>query len=265
MRLSLYTSVRNVLRMDFPLREMLLHHLPLADEIVINEGYSDDGTFELVSNLDPKIKVFRHHWDDTPSPAWWAKFSDDAMSHCTGDWCLKLDCDEFIPEWEFDRLRAQVAEAQQDILPVTFVNFYGNYKVYHAFPGKIRWITHKWILHRNRPGVHYVGDGSSAQIGDEPWPEVRSDALTLHHFGAVRSADQMRKKWREDGLRKQYRRSRWIPQFIYRLRPHDWFDADFIDYLRTYEGPFIQPVRDKPSRFIKDDLRLYRHLKQLGR
>lgn len=194
MRLSLYTSVRNVVRMDFPVREMLQHHLPLADEIIVNEGHSDDGTLELVSSIDPKIKVFRHAWDDTPSPAWWARFSDDARRHCTGDWCLKLDCDEFIPEWEFARLHEQIRTASEDILPVKFTNFYGNYRVYHAAPEKIRWITHKWILHRNRPDVHYVGDGSSAQIGEQPWPAVRSDALTLHHFGAVRDAAQMRKK-----------------------------------------------------------------------
>lgn len=193
MRLSLYTSVRNVVRMDFPVREMLQHHLPLADEIIVNEGHSDDGTLELVSSIDPKIKVFRHAWDDTPSPAWWARFSDDARRHCTGDWCLKLDCDEFIPEWEFARLHEQIRTASEDILPVKFTNFYGNYRVYHAAPEKIRWITHKWILHRNRPDVHYVGDGSSAQIGEQPWPAVRSDALTLHHFGAVRDAAQMRK------------------------------------------------------------------------
>ena len=265
MRLSLYTSVRNVVRMDFPVREMLEHHLPLADEIIVNEGHSDDGTLELVSSIDPKIKVFRHAWDDTPSPAWWARFSDDARRHCTGDWCLKLDCDEFIPEWEFARLHEQIRTASEDILPVKFTNFYGNYRVYHAAPEKIRWITHKWILHRNRPDVHYVGDGSSAQIGEQPWPAVRSDALMLHHFGAVRDAAQMRKKWREDGLRKQNRRGTWIPQFIYNLRPHDWFDADFIDDLATYEGPFIGPVREAPDRFTKDNLRLFHHLKQLGR
>ena len=59
MRISVYTAMRNCIENDYPFIEMLRHHLPLADEIVINEGYSTDGTFEAISNLDPKIKIFR--------------------------------------------------------------------------------------------------------------------------------------------------------------------------------------------------------------
>ena len=39
MKLSLYTFVRNGLRYDFHVVEMLKHHLPLVDELIVNEGY----------------------------------------------------------------------------------------------------------------------------------------------------------------------------------------------------------------------------------
>lgn len=100
--LSLYTYVRNALSLDFHLLPMLRHHLPLVDEVVILEGYSTDGTYEALMELEwPKVKVVREHWDDVePGPGWWGTLSDRARVHCTGDWCLKLDADEFIPEWE---------------------------------------------------------------------------------------------------------------------------------------------------------------------
>src|SRR6187455_2795996 len=98
MKLSLYTAVRDCVRNDYPFEEMLRHHLPLADEIVVNEGYSDDGTYEAIKDLDPKLKVFRRKWDNVaPGPTWWGELSDQAREQCTGDWCIKLDTDEFIP------------------------------------------------------------------------------------------------------------------------------------------------------------------------
>ena len=58
MKISIYTYLRNGIALDYHAVQMLKHHLPLADEIVINEGYSDDGTYEAIRNLDPKIKIF---------------------------------------------------------------------------------------------------------------------------------------------------------------------------------------------------------------
>ena len=102
MRLSLYTFVKNGIHFDFHVVEMLKHHLPLADEIVINEGHSTDDTFERVSAIDPKIRVFRSEWGEPGNFEWFTRFKNAAREKCTGDWCVYLDCDEFIPEWEFE-------------------------------------------------------------------------------------------------------------------------------------------------------------------
>ena len=59
MLLSVYTYVKNGLHYDFHVVEMLKHHLPLADEIVVNEGYSTDGTYEAIASLDSKIRITR--------------------------------------------------------------------------------------------------------------------------------------------------------------------------------------------------------------
>src|SRR5215831_20472066 len=185
MKLSVYTYVKNGLFLDFHVVAMLKHHLALADEIVVNEGFSDDGTYEAIRDIDPKIKVYRSRWDDVPpGRSWWGCLSDDARQRCTGDWCVKLDTDEFIPEWEFDRIRKLLTSAQKDLFPLRFKNFYANYKVLlHAEPGLWKWPEWKIAVHRNLPTVHAVGDGSSVRINEEPWDEVPSDAVEVHHFG----------------------------------------------------------------------------------
>jgi hypothetical protein len=264
MKLSIYTYLRNGLFLDFHAVQMLKQHLPLADEIIVNEGFSDDGTYEAIKDLDPKIHIFRRSWDDVkPGPTWWGALSDEARVRCTGDWCIKLDGDEFIPEWEFDRIRRLLRTTSKNLLPLKFRNFYGNYKVLHARPERIRWPAWKIAIHRNLPEVHAVGDGSSVMVGSEPWSDVNEDATELHHFGAVRNTARLRQKWRNDGAMKAEKpHFDKIPSFVYGLMPHDWLDRDLIDDLEIYEGPFVKAVVDDPQEFVRDDLKLYQWLKK---
>ena len=134
MKLSIYTCVKDVLYWDLHAGAMLKHHLPLVDEIVVNEGYSKDGTFEATAHLDPKIKVFRRHWPKPSGMDWYKSFKDPSRQECTGDWCLHLDCDEFIPEWQFESMRRRLEQTRDDLLAIDVVNFYSNYKVFHANP-----------------------------------------------------------------------------------------------------------------------------------
>ena len=127
MRISLYTGVKDGLFYDFHVEAMLRHHLPLADQIVVNEGFSTDGTFEAISRIDSKIQIHRFEWDRSDPNAWHRQFKNQARQLCTGDWCILLDCDEFIPEWEFARLRSFLETTDKPIVPVRFVHFYGNY------------------------------------------------------------------------------------------------------------------------------------------
>ncbi len=144
MKISLYTAIRDCIRQDYPALEMLHHHLPLANhQIIVNEGYSTDGTFETTKDLDPKIKVFRTHWEKPTRLDWWIHFKDQSRQRCTGDWCIHVDGDEFIPEWEFEDIRRHLADTQDLLIPVKFYNFNGNYRVYHPDPGSVRWVTKK--------------------------------------------------------------------------------------------------------------------------
>jgi hypothetical protein len=263
MKISIYTYLRNGLFLDYHAVQMLKQHLPLADEIVINEGYSDDGTYEAIEKLDQKIKIHRQRWDNVaPGPTWWGELSDAARRLCTGDWCIKLDCDEFIPEWEFDRLRRMLERTDRSLLPIRFKNFYANYKVFHTRPERARWIQCKWAIHRNLPDVHAVGDGSSVRIGDSPWGDEPADSIELHHFGAVRHAARLRQKWRNDGAMKSEKpHFDRLPNFLYNMMPHEWLDNDYLDDLQIYEGPYAQAVAADPDEFTRDGMRVYEWLK----
>jgi glycosyltransferase involved in cell wall biosynthesis len=265
MKLSLYTFVKDGLFYDFHVVAMLRHHLALADELIVNEGFSDDGTFEAISQIDSRIQVHRFHWDRSDPNAWHRAFKNQARKLCTGDWCVLLDCDEFIPEWEFPRLRSFLESTDKLIVPLRFVHFYGNYRVYLAGRRAITPVFGQRI-HRNLEEIEVWGDGANVRLrGNTAEPMLaEADAFEVHHFGNVRRAARLRQKWRTQALQHDARNPRWdkVPAVLFDMFPHRWEDQDFLQLLDVYEGPYLQAVRDDPAEFTRDDMWLYEYLKR---
>jgi len=258
MRLSIYTFVKDGLYYDFHVAAMLKHHLPLADEIIVNEGYSTDGTYEAIKDLDPKIKVHRFEWDRSDPLHWHQKFKNQARKLCSGDWCILLDCDEFIPEWEFARLRDFLTKTDKVIIPVRFIHFYGNYRVFIGRPGKIT-PTLGMRIHRNLETIEVWGDGANVRLGRKFDPPTPADeSFECHHFGCVRKPSRLRQKWRTQAKQHNEKNPKWdwMPSFLFDLFPYSWEDQDSLDSLAIYDGPHIQAVRDNPDEFVRDRFKL---------
>ena len=172
-----------------------------------------------------------------------------------------MDCDEFIPEWEFDRLRGHLERTQHHVLSAEYKHFYGNYRVVYDNPSRPFPPKRKRIIHRNRDDVEIYGDGSDVRIpslgasADEP-----HTTFECHHFGEVRRASRLRHKWHVQARRDIRNRWSWVPGFVFDLRPHRWLDQDFVEHLKPYDGPYVRAVRENPTEFVRDDLVLYRHL-----
>ena len=264
MKLSIYTFVRNGIYFDYHFKEMLKHHLPLADEIIVNEGYSFDGSYEAITNIDSKIKVFRSHWEKVKDLSWYLSFKEEARSKCTGDWCILLDCDEFIPEWEFEGLRRYLEETDASVIPVQAINFFGNYKVYHAHPEKINWPSISKRIHRNLKEVKIVHDGCNVELEGDKYNAGNLEAkFTYHHFGCVRNPARLRQKWREiQWIHHIGKKPRFhLPGFLYDFLPFNWKDPAFIPDLQIYNGPYIKAVRENTDEFVRDNFILYDYLK----
>jgi glycosyltransferase involved in cell wall biosynthesis len=265
MKLSIYTFVRNGLYFDYHVVDMLKHHLPLADEIMVNEGYSTDGTYERIEGLDPKIKVHRRHWDRSDPKTMRSKYVAETRKLCTGDWCILLDADEFIPEWEFDRLRAYLATATRPIIRLKYTHFYANYRVCQDTSNRVMPPTYNSRIHKNRDDIEVWGDASTVRLRSQDQEAVDPDVVfDVYHFGEVRHPARLREKWHDQYLRNMRNRLKWIPAFAFSLLPHDWLDKDLLPRLRIYEGPLMQCVRMNPDEFVRDGFKVYEYLKRAG-
>ena len=65
MKVAGFTFIRNAVRFDFPVVEAISSVLPLCDCFYVGVGRSDDGTLELIRQIDPvKIRVIETIWDE---------------------------------------------------------------------------------------------------------------------------------------------------------------------------------------------------------
>jgi glycosyltransferase involved in cell wall biosynthesis len=258
MKLSVYTFVKDGLYYDFHVVHMLKHHLDLADEIVVNEGYSTDGTFEAIRDLSPKIRIIRNRWDRSDPKTWYIKFKNAARAECSGDWCVLLDADEFIPEWEFAPMRQYLPQTPHDIVSLRYINFFGNYRVYHANPARRNLCITKATIHRNRRDIVVWGDGANVRSEEGTAVLDRQRTFECHHFGAVCRPARLRQRWRTQYRMYHDERPHWsrLPGFVFDLLPYGWADDDMLRDLAIYEGPFIRPVREDPGEFVRDGLKL---------
>lgn len=268
MKISIYTFVKDGIKFDFHIVDMLRHHLDFADEIIVNEGFSRDKTYDKIKNIDPKIKIFRNKWDRSNPTSWYKNFKNQARELCTGDWCILLDCDEFIPEWDFEKIRSKLLHTDKLIFGMRYLNFYGNYKVVNLQPQKNNWPAIKHTIHKNINNIEIWGDGSNVRLKDSE-DDITQQCyygqpfVDVHHFGFVRKAARLREKWRIQKNRNSNNAwANFIPSFFFDLLPHKWTDIQFINDLDTFEGPFINAVLKNPKEFIRDNMELYDFLKQ---
>ena len=267
MKLTIYTAIKNGIVNDLHPVAMLKHHLPLADEIVVNEGYSTDNTYDLISAISPKIKIIRTEWKTPSGIDWCNDFKTDAKNAASGDWCIHLDSDEFIPEWEFSEIRDFLEKSTSVMHSIRFINFYGNYQIYHANPQVVSWPARKMIIHRNIPEIEFWGDGSNVKIrgSDFSW-DTDEPRFTVHHMGMIRDPAVLRKKWWIQGRAISGKKVGWVPpDYVFKIFPHDWRDPQFFKDLRVFNGPYIKCVRDDPAEFIRDRGKLVNYVNSVNR
>lgn len=111
MRVSGATILNDAVRLGYPFRESLASLLPLVDELVVNVGPGDDGTWEAVAAMrDERIKPFRSAWDLSPrGGAALSEESNRALARCGGDWVIYLQADEVLHEDDAPALREALA------------------------------------------------------------------------------------------------------------------------------------------------------------
>src|SRR5690606_36961781 len=150
-----------------PVKESILSALPLVDEFIVAVGDNapDDGTLQEIESIgSDKIKIVHTVWDvaNYPKGTVFARQTDIAKEHCTGDWLLYIQADEALHEAGHAEIRPAfekyLHKPEVDGFIFRFKHFWGDFDHYHYthnwYPWEIRAI-------RNLPQIHSWRDAQS--------------------------------------------------------------------------------------------------------
>ena len=88
----------------------------LADEMIIVDTGSSDGTIDIAKSFGAKIHHFK--WRDD-----FAAARNESLKHCTGDWALILDADEAIDQLDHEKIKNACMRPFADAYELTNRNY----------------------------------------------------------------------------------------------------------------------------------------------
>lgn len=191
--ISVCFIIKNGIRQGYPFWESLQSCLPFANEIVISEGGSDDGTAECIAKFiskygtsnGPEFRVFRDNWNEKPSQygeviAW---ISEKNFRRCAYEWVYYLQADEVIHEGNVEFIKSVANGTAGNFNSVSF-EFCHFIHSWEPLPKKIAYDQAIRMV-RNRHDIKFLGDAWNFQGSIEPVCRPDKIPCKLYHLGWV--------------------------------------------------------------------------------
>jgi glycosyltransferase involved in cell wall biosynthesis len=200
MKLSIAYIIENEENEFF--RMSLKSVLPIADEIVIIDGGSIDGTFKLLDEFkDERIKVIHKPYLHNDKGANGLQ-REEYLKWVTGDWVLVLDGDEILSDNGF-LLKEVYANNKEgiDVYSVQMVHFIGNLSKRDATFGGTPQLSPNYKHHvprrffRRTPNLSYPHVEHPTLEGF-PGKESNIDDVIIYHMGYLKGLDDIIAKYK---------------------------------------------------------------------
>ncbi len=151
--ISGFMIVKDVLGQGYPFVEAIASALPICDEFLISDGYSTDGTYEVVeriSSLNPKVKVYRYQWPDKKDLTVLADVTNELRSKCRFQYIFSVQANEVIHEQSAPFIKALPSMLPSvDTFSFPYIQLLSKYKFTEEF--RLR-------FSKNLPGIVALWD-----------------------------------------------------------------------------------------------------------
>lgn len=151
--ISGFMIAKNLLKQGYPFVEAIASALPICDEFLISDGYSTDGTYEMLQKmaaLNKKIKISRYNWLKTKSLNVLTDATNEVRKMCNFEYIFYVQANEIVPETDVASIKSLpeiLPQAHTFCLP--YLHLMGNQKWAEQF--RLR-------FSKNEPGIVAVGD-----------------------------------------------------------------------------------------------------------
>lgn len=154
-KVSGYTTTRNCIEQKYPWKQCISSMLGFADEVVVVDGGSEDGTWESLqewSEKEEKLKVYQvtRDWSEERHAVYDGLQKAEARSRCTADFLWQMDCDEIVHEDDYEKIIGLCKNfpTEVDLVSLPVVEYWGSTE-------KVRMDINpwKWRLSRNMPHI----------------------------------------------------------------------------------------------------------------
>lgn len=205
MKVSLFTFIRNGIKLGYPFVESIKSALPLADEYIIALGPSDPdercATQNAIESIgSSKIRIVNVRWNERMRTAGFVYGQQKmlAQSQCNGDWAFYLEADEVLHERQLDIIQSSmyrhVNNLSVEALIFDYIHFFGSPKFQAVSPG---WYRRAPRIIRNSIRA-FAADGLfwNVMINNRKmrWPHAALAHGTIYHYGHVRPISAMNRK-----------------------------------------------------------------------
>ena len=248
MKVSGFSFIRNAEKYQYPVKEALSSILPLCDEVVVAVGDSSDGTREIVSSVDPRIKLLDTVWDDglREGGKVLASETNKALGAVAkdSDWCIYIQGDEVLHEDGYEEIKKALlkykSDPRVDGLLFRYRHFYGSYD-YTGITS--RWYRNEIRAIKNDPNIYSYRDAQGFRKGENEKLNVKPLNAFIHHYGWVREPSAMFAKQRNFGSFYEGEEGR-HEEKIYTGE----FDYTGIDALERFKGRHPEVMKERIAR-----------------
>jgi len=200
-KVSGFTIIRNAIRFDFPVVEAIQSILPICDEFVVAVGESEDGTLDLIQNINSrKIRIIETVWDENligRTGEVLASETNKALQAVSDDtdWAFYIQSDEIVHEDDLPVIQTTMGNWKDDQnvdgLLFQYLHFYGSYEYLGSSP---HWYSHEIRIVRKKKSIYSYRDAQGFRKGNDKKLGVHPIDARIYHYGWVRHPSTMQDK-----------------------------------------------------------------------
>jgi len=200
MKVTGFTFLKNAVLYEYPVVESIRSILPICDEFVIAIGKCEDGTLELIKDMqEKKIRIVETVWDDSLMEGGkvLAVETNKAFKEISADtdWAFYIQADEVVHENDLDTIRQNMLRYKDnprvDGLLFNYHHFYGSFDYVGA---SSNWYTHEIRVIKNKDTFYSYKDAQGFRKEDDKKLNVVPIDAHMYHYGWVRKPDAMLRK-----------------------------------------------------------------------